>query len=72
MFEAFSTWACAFIGLVIAVLTLHLLGFFDVASEAFVNPQSISRQQQLEDLCVSGNANACKVYEIGYKRRCIL
>ena len=59
------------LALFIAHFLLSAIGISDALKETDKRPAPATREQ-LESLCIAGNANACKVYEVRYKQRCIL
>lgn len=47
------------------------IGMADALKEGPKRPAPATREQ-LESLCIAGNANACKLYQVRYEQRCIL
>lgn len=71
MSDALVMVICASVGFCLAMAIANWTGLSDSLEKALNQPQPVT-SQQLEDLCISGNANACKVYEVRYEKRCIL
>lgn len=55
----------------IAAFLWEAIGMADALKEGPKQPAPATREQ-LESLCIAGNANACKLYQVRYEQRCIL
>ena len=55
----------------LALVLWDAIGMSDALEEGPKRPAPATREQ-LESLCVAGNANACKLYQVRYEQRCIL
>lgn len=71
MGEALGHTVALLIAVVVAVFLWEAIGMSDALNEADKGPAPATREQ-LESLCIAGNANACKLYQVRYEERCIL
>lgn len=58
-----------------AVAAMAISAFSDAsdARKAFIESlRGPTERQKLETLCIEGNENACRVYEVRFGQRCIL
>lgn len=63
---------CFGIGAAFAMMISAGMGSSEARDEFFNSLSGPTAQEKIETLCIEGNANACKVYEVRFGKSCLL
>lgn len=68
----FARGGFAFLGAMLVMIIWSYSDVREAEKNLFDFLSEPTEEQKIQALCIEGNANACKVYEVRFSRKCLL